>query len=111
MLGKKSCVAKQIKTLQPKAFETYYYGHSFNLAVKGTTQEYKLLNDTKGTVGEVCILVKFSPKRGNMLGDIKQNLEMEGGNIYEQNCSSLAKFSITRTVRSGCYKKLIDSYL
>ena len=86
-------------------------GYSLNLAVKGTTQECKLLNDTKGTVGEICILVKFSPRRDNMLGDIKQNLEMEGGNIDEQSCSTLAKFSITRwTVRSGCYKKVIDSY-
>ena len=82
-----------------------------NLAVKGTTQECKLLNDTKGTVGEICILVKFSPRRDNILGDIKQNLEMEGGNIDEQSCSTLAKFSITRwTIRSGCYKKVIDSY-
>ena len=43
MLGKKSGVAKQIRTLQPKALETHCHGHSLNLAVKGTTQECKLL--------------------------------------------------------------------
>ena len=111
MLGKKTGVATRIKELQPKALDTHCHGHSLNLAVKGMTNECKLLNDTKGTVGEICILVKYSPKRDNMLGDIKKNIEMEGGNTDEQSCETLAKFSITRwTVRSGCYKKVIDSY-
>ena len=47
-LGKKSCVAKQIKTVQPKAFETHCHGHSLNLAIKVTTQECKLLMTPKG---------------------------------------------------------------
>ena len=109
MMGKKSGVSTQNKALQPKALGTHCHGHSLNLAIKDTTNECKLLEDTKGTVGVICILVKFSPKREKMLGQIKANIEGIGSD--EKNCTTIDKLYITRwTVRSGCYKKIIDSY-
>ena len=75
MMGKKSGVATQIKAIQPKALATHCHGHSLNLAVKDVTQDVKILKNTMGTVGEICILVKFSPKREHMLGNIQDNIE------------------------------------
>ena len=44
-----------------------------------------------------------------MLGQIKANTE--GIDSDEKNCTTIDKLCITRwTVRSGCYKKIIDSY-
>ena len=61
--------------IQPKALPTYCFGHSVSLAVKDLTSDCKLLGDTMETVGEITVLVKFSPKRGEMLGDINENVE------------------------------------
>ena len=70
MVGRKSGVATQITAIQPKALATHCHGHSVSLSVKDITSQYKLLRDTMGTVGEMTILVKFSPKRKKMLGTI-----------------------------------------
>ena len=40
-----------------------------------TTKNWKLLSDTMDTAKEIVSLKKFSPKRGNLLGEIKENLE------------------------------------
>ena len=39
MLRKKSGVAAQLKSIQPKAKETHCHGHYLNLSVKDVTQE------------------------------------------------------------------------
>ena len=75
MVGRKSGVATQITAIQPKALATHCHGHSVSLSVKDVTSQCKLLRDTMGTVGEMTILVKFSPKREKMLGTIKENIE------------------------------------
>ena len=65
-----------------------------------------------GTTGEVCILVKFSPKREKMLGKITDNIEgtFDEETINEQ-ASKLDKLCITRwTIRAICFRKIIDSY-
>lgn len=74
MMGHKTGVAKRIQDLQPKAYPTHCHGHSLSLSVKDTTKNCKLLSDTMDTK-EIVSLVKFSPKRENLLGEIKQNLE------------------------------------
>ena len=64
--------------------------------------------DTMGTVGEMCVLVKFSPKRENLLGQIQQNLETEDSS---QSIIKLDNLCATRqTVRGNCFQKIIDSY-
>ena len=75
MLGKKSGVATQILTLQPTAFVTHCHGHSLSLAVKFLTSSCKIIDDTMGIVGEICILIKYSPKREKMLGSLAENIE------------------------------------
>ena len=63
MLGKKSGVATQLSVIQPKALPTHCFRHSVSLAVKDLTSDCKLLGDTMRTVGEITVLLKFSPKR------------------------------------------------
>ena len=62
MLGYRNGVAKQMQDEQPKALVTHCHGHSLSLSIKDLTSQCKLLNDTMGTVGEITILVKYSPK-------------------------------------------------
>ena len=75
MVGKKSGVATQIPKIQPKALLTHCYGHSLSLAVKDLTSNCKILGDTMGTVGEITVLIKYSPKREKMLGSLIENVE------------------------------------
>ena len=75
MMGHKTGVAKRIQDLQPKAYPTHCHGHSLSLSVNDTTKNCKLLSDTMDTAKEIISLIKFSPKRENLLGEIKENLE------------------------------------
>ena len=110
MVGKKSGVATQISKIQPKALLTHCYGHSLSLAIKDLTSNCKILGDTMGTVGEITVLIKYSPKREKMLGSLIQNVEgLEES--QEGKGDSLDKMSVTRwTVRANCFKKIIDHY-
>ena len=92
-MGCKSGVAKQIKEMQPKALETHCHGHTLSLSVKDMTKQCKLLNDVIGTIGEITVLVKYSPKREQLLGSIQNNLECDDANeefehypLVFQNC-------------------------
>ena len=106
MMGKKSGVATRIKELEPKALDTHCHCHSLNLSVKSTTEQCKLLKDTLDTIREICILVKYSPKREKLLGNIQENIEGE-----QQPRTTLDKLCPTRwTVRAACYNKLIILY-
>ena len=66
MVGKRSGVATQISAIQPKALTMHCFGHSLSHAVKDPTANCKILGDTMGTVGEITVLIKFSPKRENV---------------------------------------------
>ena len=77
MMGCKSGVAKQIQNNQPKAHKTHCYAHSLSLSVKDMTRNCKLLSDTMDTAKEITTLIKFSPTRENLLGEIKENIEGE----------------------------------
>ena len=113
MLGKKSGVAAQLKSIQPEAKETNCHGHSLNLSVKDVTQESRTVKDTMGTVGEICILGKYSPKQENLLGEIQSNIEgiTEGEEFVKRKVTTLDKLCPTRwTVRAKCYQKIIDNY-
>ena len=105
MLGRKSGVATKLKELQPKALETHCQGHSLNLSVKDVITQCDIMRDTLGTTGEICVLVKYSPKRENLLGDIQKNIEFSDESPKKNQVTTLNKLSVTRwTVRSGCYR-------
>ena len=58
-------------------------------------------------VGEVCVLIKYSPKRENLLGKIYEYIESEDS----QPLKKLKKLSTTRwTVRAECFKRIINNY-
>ena len=110
MLGKKSGIATRIQELQPKAFITHCHGHPLSLSVKDVTRSCKVLSDTMDTFKETVMLIKYYPKRENMLGGIKDNLE--GKTTDEQvPVAGIVRFCPTRwTVRATCYKRILDNY-
>ena len=111
MLGKKSGAVTQLSAIQPKALPTHCFGHSVSLAVKDLTSDCKLLGDTMGAAGEINVLVKFSPKREKMLGDINKNVEGLDQEGLEVRRESLDKLCATHwTVRANCFQKIIDQY-
>ena len=106
ILGHKSGVAKRIQDLQPKAHATHCHGHSLSLSVKDTTNNCKLLSNTMDTAKEVVTLIKFSPKREDLLGEIKENLEQG-----ESAAHDIIKLCPTRwTVRASCFQRILDNY-
>ena len=106
LMGHKTGVAKKIQDLQPKAYPTHCHGHSFSLGVKYTTKNCKLLSDTMETAKEIVSLIKFSPKRENLLGEIKENLEGP-----ESEAKGILGLCPTRwTVRARCFQRIPDNY-
>ena len=109
MLGKSSGVTTHISAEQPKAHYTHCHAHSLLLSVKNVTKNTKILRDTMGTAEEITILIKYSPKRENILGSIKEQIECE--NDSDCHANNLVKLSETRwTVRAVCFKRFLDSY-
>ena len=106
MMGHKTGVAKRIQDLQPKAYPTHCHGHSLSLSVRDTTKNCKLLSDAMDTAKEIASLIKFSPKRENLLGEVKENLE---GAEYE--AKGILGLCPTRwTVRARYFKRILDNY-
>ena len=109
MFGKRFGVTAQTKRVQPKVIETHCHRHSLNLLVKDATKSNRLINGVLEIVVEITKLVKFSPKRGQHLGAVKENFEIDIDSL-EQN-DSLAKLSTTRwTVRVNAFNKVIDNF-
>ena len=107
MMGKKSGVSTQILAEQLKAAAIHCQGHYLSLSVKLMTNQCDILNDVISVVGEICILVKFSPKREHLLGSISNNIEKEDSKTFKK----FKKLSATRwTVRVECVKRVVDNY-
>ena len=110
MLGHKSGVAKQIKEEQPKTFETHCHGHTLSLSVKEATESSTLLNDVMGTVAEITISVKYSPKREQILRSIKEMFEFVDDDEYDTTVT-ISKLCVTRwTVRATTSMKVLSNY-
>ena len=57
---------------------------------------------------EIIVLIKYSPKRGNLPGKIKEQIECN--EEVEIKANSISKLSKTRwTVRTECFK-ILDNY-
>ena len=74
MIGKRSGVPTQILVEQPKPMATHCKGHS-SVAIKSLTKDGTILHDVMGTVGEICVLVKYSTKREKVLGSIVETTD------------------------------------
>ena len=62
-----------------------------------------------GTVEETTILIKYSPKRENILGSINEQTEYENNTDFHAN--NLLKLSETCwTVRAISFKRILDNY-
>ena len=106
MMGKQSEVSTQTLAEKLKAMATNCQGHSLSLAIisltnHSLTKDCTIIHDVIGTVGEICMLVKYSPKLKKMLQYIVENIEKE----FEQSSMSgnqkLNKFCVTRwTIRA-----------
>ena len=111
MMGKRSRVSTQILADQSKAMATHCQGHSLSLAIKSLTKYCTNLHDVKGTVGEICVLVKYSPKREKLLGSTVENIEGEFEVSSGSDNQKLDKLCVTLwTIREKCFKKILDIY-
>ena len=52
------------------------HGNSLSLSIRDLTSTYKILRGTIGTLGEINVLVKYSP-RDKILGAFRENIERE----------------------------------
>ena len=77
MFGKSTDVSLQIAVEQPKALPTHCQGHSLNLGTKATMTDSKQMKDVMGTVTKIISLVKYWPKRENLLWNIKNFIHFE----------------------------------
>ena len=84
MMGKKSGVSTQILAEQPKAVAINCQEHSLSLSVKLMTKECDILHDVISVVTEICILVKVSPKREHLLGNISGNIEKVDSELFKK---------------------------
>ena len=110
MLRQHSGVATQILAEEPKAVVTHCHGHPLSLSVKSLTSNCNILKNTMSTAGEICILVKYSPKREKILGKIAENIQ---GDLAKELCTGkISKLSTTRwTIRTTCFQKIINNYI
>ena len=107
MFGKNTGVSIQIAAEQSKALLTHCQGHLLNLGIK--TIMTKQMKDVMGTVTEIISLVKYSPKRENLLGNIKDFIHFDTLHTDDEIevAPTLDKFFATRwTVRGNAYKKI-----
>ena len=110
MLGKSSGVAAQIFAEQPKPHYTHCHAHLLSLSVKDATKHTKILRDTMGAVEEIIVLIKYSSKRENILGTIKEQIECENGDD-DFHTDNLLKLSVACwTVRAVCFKRILENY-
>ena len=97
MVSHLSGVAKLIKAILTKC-----YAHSLSLSVKNATKQWEILSDVMCATKKIIALIKFSPKREKILGDIKTNIE------EQPHVGGLLKFSPTRwTVRAIGFNRIL----
>ena len=74
MAGSRTGVVTQILSLEPRALYTHCYGHFSSLAMCDTMKPCKDARDALDTTFEISKLLKFSPKRHAILGNLKKEL-------------------------------------
>ena len=80
--------------------------HSLSFGVKDTTINSKILSEAMNTSREIVKLIKLSPKRQSILGEIKNNIEED----TEDQVPGLAQFSATGwTIHATCFKRIFEN--
>ena len=103
MAGSKNGVATQILSIEPRALFTHCYGHSLNLAVCDSIKHCKIIEDAMDVVHEITKLIKFSPKRGAIFDNLKEELSPDTPG-FRVLCP-------TRwTVRANSLQSVLDNY-
>ena len=113
MFGKNIGVSLQIAAEEPKALSIHCQGYSVNFRIKTTMTNSKQMKDVMGTITEIISLVKYSPKRENLLGNIKDLIHFESLHTDDliEVAPTLDKLSATRwTVRGNANKKIESNY-
>ena len=108
-MEKNSGVAQQVLKEQPKVYSTHCHSHSLSLSIKDANKQSRILNDIMGTLGEITVLVKFSPKREKVLGVINEYIAFSSDGDYDdfEQATSLSKLSVTRLkVRAIVFNKV-----
>ena len=77
MFGKSTGASVEIAAEQPKTLSTHCQVHSLNHGIKTPMTNSKQMKDLMGTVTEIISLVKYSPKRENLLRSIKDLIHFE----------------------------------
>ena len=114
MFGKNTGVFVQITAEQSKALLTHCQGHSLDLGIKTTMTNSKQMKDILRTITEIILLVKYPPKRENLLGNIKDLIYFEPLHTDYENqvVPTLNKLFATRwTVCGNVCKKIGSNYL
>ena len=63
---------------------------------KSLRKDSPILCEVMETVGEICVLVKYSPKREKMLGSIVENIEGEFEERSKSENQKLNKLCVTK---------------
>ena len=68
-------VATIIKSDEPIAFFTYFYGHNINLASSHSMKTSRSMKDALETTHAITRLIKYSPKRDAKLKQMRKSSE------------------------------------
>ena len=68
-------VATNIKSDEPIAVFTHFYGHIINLAASDSMKTSRTMKDALETTHEITRLIKYSPKRDPKLKQIRKSSE------------------------------------
>lgn len=81
MKGERSGLKTRVLELNNKALYVHCFGHSLNLAVQDSIKSIPEVRDLLDMVYEVTKLIKYSPKRENILKTIKDEVKSSGGGV------------------------------
>ena len=80
-----------------------------SFSVKELTKNVKILGDTLGTACEIIILIKYSLKRENLLGNLKDQVDF--AEVIDNKAKSISRLYGTRwTAHVECFKRVLDNY-
>ena len=68
-------VATNIKSDEPRAVFTHFYGHCINIAASGSMNTSRIMKDALEITHEITRLIKYSPKPDAKLKQIRKSSE------------------------------------
>ena len=74
MSGYRTCVAKHINDIEPRAVFILCYDHALNIAENDSLKQLNLIKDVLDTSREITKLIKYSPRRERIFMKLKERL-------------------------------------